>query len=204
MAVAACVFAVMAGSVALGSSGAVARDTSMPEESVSATGISELIQKTIEVTTPSSAELKVLERSIVAGRIAEADYETSHRSYSKCMAASGFEPTYRKSSSGFYVELPYLHVQDPEALNAAMTKCSSSTTAITSLYRTQQANPNLVQDSRMVAVKCLQDNESVDSKYTAETFEKEWAASSFSFDADEVSNNDCLYGAGYAYFTFEE
>lgn len=175
----------------------------------------EMLQMATDTLEPSPLERTALESAAETGRIADQDYEAAHIRYVDCMTKEGFEPSFRKSSDGFYVELPYESVNDSSALDAATRQCSADTRVVESLYRIQQANPELqdtntmlqdvepklVTDSRTLAVQCLQRNGTVGAEYSAEEFEQDWIKDQFPFDADEVTNNDCLYGAGYAYFT---
>lgn len=202
-----CALVVVAGSVALGTSAASAggaEDLETASPSVAASGMPELIQINLNLADPAPAERKVLERSIQSGSIAAGDYENSHRTYTKCMTSNGFTPSFRKSPDGFYVELPYLKVSDFDALDAAVVRCSKDTKVLTSLYQVQKANPNLIKDSRLVAIRCLNGKGAVSAEYTVDDFEREWSTSTFSFDANETKNNDCLYGAGYAFFAMED
>jgi hypothetical protein len=148
-------------------------------------------------------EREVLERAIAVGRIDPADYEAAHIRFVQCMNQHDFQPTYRKTSDGLYVELPYLSISNQEVFDAANAKCSEDNVTVEILYRTQQANPDLWSDSRRVAVQCLMKRGFVEVGYTVDDFSRDLSGDTFPFNADEGEANGCLYGAGYAYFTVE-
>lgn len=165
-----------------------------------AKGMPELVQTYLDTMDLTPAERGVLERAKKEGRIAPADYRDAQSRYTGCMERNGFTPEFRESSYGFYVQLPFHNVSDQEALDAANIKCSRGMAAVDVLYRTQQANPKLLTDSRLVAVECLESSGFVDARYTADRFERDWLNDEFPFDATEPGPNDCLWGAGYGYF----
>ncbi|WP_341360896.1 hypothetical protein V5H98_07305 [Georgenia sp. M64] len=165
-----------------------------------AKGMPELIQTYLDSMDLTPAERGVLERSKKNGRIAPADYQDAQSRYAECMERSGFTPEFRESLYGFYVQLPFHDVSNQNALDAANVKCSRGMAAVDVLYRTQQANPKLLADSRLVAVECLESSGFVDGDYTVERFERDWLHDEFPFDASEPGPNDCLWGAGYGYF----
>ncbi|WP_334148885.1 hypothetical protein [Microbacterium sp.] len=148
-------------------------------------------------------EQKALNRTVESGAVSEEDYEANHQIYVECLNAAGFTPEFRQSSDGFYVQLPFRNVADSEQLDLALTDCATHTTAIDMIFRLQEANPQLLTDSRAVAVGCLADGGYVASSYSAEQFEQDWLSDDFPFDATEAGPNDCLWGAGYGYFAEE-
>lgn len=197
----ACLLACLTGSAVVGVSAVTARGAA---DHVEGTEMSETFQKAIDTLSPSQGEKEALRRAVATGRIDTADYEAAHSRYAQCMTTRGFAPAFRKSSGGFYVELPYLAVKDAAALDDATLECSMDTRVLEALYRLQQANPNLVTDSRLVAVQCLKREGAVGADYAAEEFQRDWSTHEFPFDPDHAAYNDCLYGAGYAYFTVNE
>jgi hypothetical protein len=179
------------------------QDSAGAEEQL-AGSLTELFRQALDNLNPSPVEREVLERAIIAGQIDPVDYEDAHIRYALCMTQHGFDPRFRKTSEGLYVELPYLFVDNQAALDAAVTKCSQGTSVVESLYQIQQANPDLLADQRLVAVRCLRARGFVDAAYTVEDFEKDRTVGKFPFDqyGDEEANN-CLWKAGYAYFEIE-
>lgn len=87
-----------------------------------ADNLPDLFREVIETLDPPPAEREVLERAISTGRIAPADYEAAHQQYVQCMIQEGFHPQFRKSSQGFYVDLPYT-AADRDALGTTETTC---------------------------------------------------------------------------------
>ena len=169
-----------------------------------ATGLPDLFAATAGSADLSSQERQVLDRATDAGRISASDYEDTNQRYRECMTERGFVPEFRKSSQGFYVQLPFRSVTDHDALDAAHIACTRDTMTVESLYRVQQANPDLLADSRLVAVQCLQVEGYLSDEYTARDFEHDWTQNQFPFDATEASANDCLWGAGYGYFVSDD
>jgi hypothetical protein len=122
----------------------------------------------------------------------------------RCFEESGYHNDYRKTSTGLYIELPRNIEEDEERYEAVYEVCMKDFLVIDSVYRIQQANPELLKDSRLVAVKCLTRAGYLSADYTVEDFEEDWNSEGFPFDPGEEAANDCLYGAGYAYFSLEE
>lgn len=102
------------------------------------------------------------------------------------------------------MQLPFRSVTDHDALDAAHIECTRDTVTVEALYRVQQANPDLLADSRQVAVQCLQVHGYLGDDYTVRDFERDWTQNQFPFDATEPGPNDCLWGAGYGYFASDE
>ncbi|WP_338747857.1 hypothetical protein [Janibacter alittae] len=142
--------------------------------------------------------------ALADGRIDPKENAQAHRRYADCMTESGYTPRFRESTDGLYVELPYLTVGDPARLDAAVRDCSVGTAMVSALYRIQLFNPRGLSDSRLVAVQCLAKEGLVSSTYSAEEFERNLIADKFPFDATAPEANDCLYGAGYAYFALDK
>lgn len=194
--------AVLGGSALLGISSATANQDQAfhPAESASKPGgIQALVNERAASGALAKAETEVLKRSAKVGKIAKSDYSKAHNSYAKCMAAEGYKPSFRESSKGYMIELPYENV-DPKSVDIAMSNCSAGNQEVRSLYRLQEANPQLLTDSRVVAVECLQNIGAVDTSYSPEQFERDWNGASYPFDPMANANNDCLYDAGYALF----
>lgn len=162
-------------------------------------GIKSLIQERSASDSLSKTEAEVLKRSAKAGEVSKSDYAKAHSNYAKCMTAEGYKPSFRESSKGYMIELPYENV-DPKGVDKAMSNCSTDTQEIRGLYRLQEANPQLLTDSRVVAVECLQNIGAVDAGYSPEQFEHDWNSSDYPFDPMVNANNDCMYDAGYALF----
>lgn len=165
-------------------------------------GLEGVFQTAVEKVEPSGSERRALDSAIKNGRIAPAAYEQAHRKYVNCMEKQGYNPEFRKTSDGLYMELPYQEVS--EALDAATIDCAKGTATLTALYHIQQANPGALSDQRQVAVKCLTEGGFVKAGYTASEFESDQLMGRFSFDPAASGPNDCLYGAGYAYFDMDQ
>lgn len=163
-----------------------------------------MYQVALEGTDPSAPTYEMLEKATTEGEISVSDYETVHEEYAQCIRDNGFDPSFRKTDDGVYVELPYTNVKDAEALDRVVIACSADAGAIEALYNVQVSNPGALLDGRAVAVDCLAEKGYVDSGYSAEQFEHDLSADTFPFDPVAVGANDCLYGAGYAYFDLDQ
>ncbi|MDR1078921.1 MAG: hypothetical protein LBL55_09750 [Propionibacteriaceae bacterium] len=170
--------------------------------------LTELFHMGLDTMNPSEVEREAIERAIIAGRIDSADYEAAHVRYVQCMARHGYQPTFRKTAEGLYIELPDLAVDDFTASDMAHTDCYGDNRVIGALYRMQQSNPDLLADYRLLAIQCLKKGGFVDAGYTVEDFERDQevsqrnpATDGFPFDPYEDGPSDCLYVAGYAYFS---
>ena len=159
----------------------------------------ELFQKALDTLPATQAEREVIQRAIVTGRIDSADYEAFHLGYVQCLEQHGFDPPFRKTPEGYYIELPFAP-GDPDASTNAHDECIKQMAVIDVLYRAQQGNPELLADSRLQAVRCLQKYGYLGSDYTAEDFDRDKSADTFPFDKYEEQPNNCLYLAGYAYW----
>lgn len=190
--------AVIGGSVFIGITAAGASGT--PSNiTFQSGGIEKLIKDRASAPGLSGGEKEILAEASRTGHISETAYDQAHNQYAACMTEKGFSPSFRQSSKGYMIELPYENVE-PAALDKATTECANGTNEIRGLYRLQVANPQLIIDSRVVAVNCLQSVGTVDGSYTAERFEQDWHNSDYPFDPMDNKNNDCLYDAGYALF----
>ena len=158
-----------------------------------------LCQKALDTLNPSPVERQVIERALTTGRLDPADYEAAHIRYVQCMAERGFNPPFRKTPAGLYIELPY-EPGDMTKRDEADSECSADTVIVSSLFRVQQANPDLLSDPRLVAVRCLRREGLITLDYSVDDLDRDKAANAFPFDQYEETANNCLYEAGYAYF----
>ncbi|MDR0849072.1 MAG: hypothetical protein LBN10_08575 [Propionibacteriaceae bacterium] len=198
-------------SLLLGLTGCAASEPEAPVTDARIAGsLQELFQMALDTTNPSEVERVAIENAIVSGRIDPVDYEAAHVRYVQCMVERGYEPSFRKTGEGVYIELPIRVGETEEAQEAYDTAdidCAQGTMVISSLYRIQQSNPDLLSDQRLVAIRCLRKGGYVDVGYTVDDFDRdrgERGEPTFPFDVYEDGPNDCLYGAGYAYFTIDE
>lgn len=190
----------LAGGLAAAGLGGMAASASVGTTAAHATfkgGLQGVFQAAIDTVDPSGSERGVLESAVKNGRIAPAAYEQAHLRYENCMIKRGFEPKFRKTSDGLYMEMPYQEVST--ALDAATIACSKGTSTLTALYHIQQANPDALTDQRQVAVECLSAGGFVEAGYTSGKFESDQSKGQFPFDPVAIGPNDCLYGAGYSY-----
>jgi hypothetical protein len=170
----------------------------------------EYYQKYLDTFELSDFDKEVLNRAIQSGRIATEDYEDAHAHYASCLTSAGFQPSFRKTPAGLYIELPYARVKDQEALDQAHDSCSEPIALIDALYALQQSNPDLLADWSLVAVNCLRAAGVIDETYTVEDFKRDDKAGltsdapGFPFDVYEESANNCLWQSGRAYFTIDE
>ncbi|GAA2535348.1 hypothetical protein GCM10009860_14650 [Microbacterium mitrae] len=160
----------------------------------------ERIETLLELPGLSEREVSVLSEAAKTGEISIEAYEATHAEYARCVSDLGFKPEFRKADKGFYVELPYRDVVDPEGLDKAVISCSQDSDAIYSLFTTQQMNPTMEVDARIVAIQCLSEIGSVPEGYSPDQFWSDYKAMEFPFPQYEARNNDCMYGAGFAAF----
>ncbi|MDR1387934.1 MAG: hypothetical protein LBJ44_10210 [Propionibacteriaceae bacterium] len=178
----------------------------IPEPSPEATdqrladSLPELFQLGLDTMDPSPEEREEIERAIVAGRIDPADYNVSRLRYVSCMEQRGYQPAYRITSDGLYIELPDTSEDDQSALNAAMSECSYGFSVMDVLYRIQQTNPDLLADYRLLAVRCLIEGGFVDADYTVEDLDRNIEMGMFPFNRYVGRASECLYAAGYTSF----
>jgi hypothetical protein len=193
------------GMLAACSSGPNSTESDSSGESRLASSLSDLFRQSLSIEgldTPTEAR-EAINRAIVSGKIDALDYEAEHDRYSQCMTDNGYPPSFRKTDVGIYVELPYVDVDDQNRLDEAHSTCTSQETILSQLYRIQQANPDLLSDSRQVVVNCLRNGGWVDDDYTAEQFGDNEAMNSFPFDVYDSGINDCLSSSGYLHFQLE-
>lgn len=163
-------------------------------------GLPALYDSALQVTDADSPTYEMLETAAEAGRLSTSDYERAHVIYESCIRDAGFTPSFRKTATGLYVELPYTDVTDADALDAAVVDCSAKSATVEALYKIQVSNPEVVLDQRVVAVDCLVAAGAVKSGYSAEQFDADMKRDTRPFDVSDMVVNDCLYGAGYAVF----
>jgi hypothetical protein len=114
------------------------------------------------------------------------------------MAQYGFQPPFRKTPEGIYLQQPYAP-GDLDAENEARDECMQDCDDIFDLFTTQQTNPDLYVDQRLVAVQCLELHGFVFKGYSTKDFERDRLADTFPFDKYEIGANNCLWAAGYVY-----
>ncbi|MDR0849070.1 MAG: hypothetical protein LBN10_08565 [Propionibacteriaceae bacterium] len=192
-------------------SGCVASEPEGPVTDARIAGsLQELFQMALDTMNPSEVERVAIENAIVSGRIDSADYEAAHVRFVQCMVQQGYEPPFRKTAEGVYIMLPFFVGETQEAQEAfdtVLIDCSQDNMVIDVLYRMQQSNPDLLSDQRLVAIQCLKKGGFVDVGYTVDDFDRDrgnGGEPTFPFDVYEDGPNDCLYGAGYAYFKITE
>lgn len=183
-----------------GIAAAAASVTPAPEPETYGGGLPALYEAALQAEDLGSPTYEMLERAVSDGAVSSADYESAHLMYESCLLDQGIVPSFRKTGTGLYVELPYTNVKDVEALDQAVMGCSAKTGPVTTLYNVQVSNPEVILDQRVVAVECLADAGYVDPDYSPDRFETDLKADTLPFDTQEIGANDCLYGAGYAIF----
>lgn len=158
----------------------------------------------------STFEREVLTRAKQTGRIGAADYETAHSREAQCMAAQGYDITYKKLPNGLYKNTPHLPTttdnakaqSQADALMNASAECAKGVTmVIEALYTVQQGNPDLFADPYEAAVQCLRKAGLVPGDYTAQTFAAQYEKSlqQAPFDPNSDTAQACLTGAGIAF-----
>jgi hypothetical protein len=70
-----------------------------------ADSLTALFQKALDTLQPSPIEREAIEHALTTGRIDPVDYEAAHIRYVQCMAQHGFDPSFRKTPEGLYIEL---------------------------------------------------------------------------------------------------
>jgi hypothetical protein len=161
----------------------------------------ELFQQVLDTSDPSPIEREAIERAILSGKIDPADYEAAHVRYTQCMIRQGFEPQFRKTPEGYYINLGWVEVAGDNGLDQHW-QCLDDNGVLDSLFRYQQGNPDLLADQRLVAIRCLRGQGLIDAGYTVDDFDRDWNGgleSSFPFDVYEPSANNCMYYAGYVF-----
>lgn len=165
-----------------------------------------LVRQFLDGDRLSTLEKEVLERAEKTGQIEAADYEEAYNHLRRCMATRSLTLPVSKLRSGLY------EVTTPDSLQGAEIdkwdqqyyECSDGTIkVIETLYRAQQANPDLLSDGAQVAVSCLIRSGHLPADYTRDRFEKltreRGDRDSFPFDLDDPDVKSCLNGAGYAF-----
>lgn len=169
--------------------------------------LTELFQQTLDMDTGevSPIEREAIERAIATGRIDTLDYEAAHVRYAQCMIGNGFEPQFRKTPEGYYINLG-LDNNGRDDDMATHWECMKDNAILDQLFRFQQGNPELFADQRLVAIQCLRGVGLIDARYTVDDFERDInyvGDSTFPFsEYDEVANN-CLFYAGYAFYQID-
>jgi hypothetical protein len=163
----------------------------------------------------SAFEREVLTRAKQNGRITTADYETAHAKEASCMAAAGYNITYKKLPNGLYKNTPHLPPTtdnkkaqaQADAMMTASAECAKGVSMIIeALYTAQQGNPDLFADPFTAAVQCLRKAGLVPGDYTAETLSEQYEKSfqQAPFDPNADAAQACLTGAGIAFASSPE
>ncbi len=136
---------------------------------------SDLVTVALDDTSLQDFDREVLQRAKSTGHIAQADYDEAFDRFAQCMERAGEPVMLTKLSNGLYKEKP-LALSDGETLESALSvldECSAGTTGvISSLYKIQQGNPELLADAYAVAHNCLKAKGLVDSEFTLEELRK--------------------------------
>lgn len=177
-----------------------------PPDGKLAASFQDLLERELNRPSLSDFERDVLRRSVEAGRVAAEDYEEANSRFLACMEASGFTVTATKRPSGLYertVEVP----QDATGsafgrryLTAVRTCSLGVLIVIESLYRVQQANPDLLSDRFEVAARGLVAIGAVAAGYTGRDFAADlrtrFADAPYAVSTPQV--HACLMDAGFA------
>ncbi|MEU0488111.1 hypothetical protein ABZ249_02705 [Nocardiopsis sp. NPDC006139] len=157
-------------------------------------------------------EQEVLDRAIEEGGVTQEDYEEAFNRYTECAEAAGLRETYTKLPNGLYQLTDWEVDADPRdqeayeaATNAHMetsADCAEGTILlIESAYSLQLGNPEGIEDPRLAAIQCLEDEGIVEpDSYTPEEFDEdlENVFADAPFDPSDEAANLCLYMAGFA------
>lgn len=177
------------------------RPTSTGEE-VLAGSMTELFAQYLDDESLSDFERDVLERAAETGTIPQADYDEAFTRYQQCVSDLGYTETWTQLPSGVYqVTPPVLDSQEATDRYAEQTtECATGTIMVVeALFNQQQVNPDLLSDSRAVAVDCLLEGGFVDGSYTVEDFDRDLEIPpEASFDVSDPVANACLSSAGYS------
>lgn len=151
----------------------------------------------------SAFERQTLERAVTTGAIAQADYDEAFRRFGVCMADAGRPVALTRIAHGVLRlgNPPLQDAADLERYVGQLAACTDGTIGrIDGLFRVQQANPDLVADSSLPAIRCLIEAGAVDGSYGGADFERDVRGGFLqaSFDAMAPAANDCLYLAGYS------
>ncbi|WP_433674535.1 hypothetical protein [Microbacterium gorillae] len=178
--------------------------TAANAQNLTATTISSMAADALTLSNPSAAEIPTLRTALATGSIQHSDYEALHERYVQCVIDAGFDPQFRTTSHGVYVEMPYRDVGDTEKLNEATARCGAESATVQALFRAQQAGAKLTENPYETAISCLQQVGVVDASYSANQLAEDWSKDRMPFDASDLQSNDCLYEAGFAYFTIDD
>lgn len=177
------------------------QSTSTGDE-VLAGSMTELFAQYLDDETLSDFEREVLERAAETGAISQADYDEAFTQYQQCVSDLGYTETWTQLPSGVYQVTPPLfdsqEATDRYAEQA--TECATGTVMVVeALFNQQQVNPDLLSDSRAVAVDCLLEGGFVDGTYTVEDLDRDLETPpEASFDVSDPIANACLSSAGYS------
>jgi len=177
------------------------QSTSTGDE-VLAGSMTELFAQYLDGEALSDFEREVLERAAETGAISQADYDEAFTQYQQCVSDLGYTETWTQLPSGVYQVTPPLfdsqEATDRYAEQA--TECATGTVMVVeALFNQQQVNPDLLSESRAVAVDCLLEGGFVDGTYTVEDFDRDLETPpEASFDVSDPIANACLSSAGYS------
>ncbi|WP_156382619.1 hypothetical protein [Sanguibacter sp. Leaf3] len=171
-------------------------------DEVLAGSMTELFAQYLDSDTVSEFERDVLERAAETGTIPQADYDEAFTRYQQCVSDLGYTETWTKLPSGVnQVTPPLLDSQEAADRYAEQaTGCATGTIMlIEALFNQQQVNPDLLSDSRAVAVSCLLEGGIVDASYTVDDLDRDLEIPpEASFDVSDPAANACLSSAGYS------
>jgi hypothetical protein len=166
-----------------------------------------LFQRQLDKETLSDFERDVFTRAVATGRIDPADYEEAHRRYDLCLRDAGVELTYSKGSDGTYLIInPSTGPWSEDEFESIDYSCYHGVLPnVEALFHLQQNNPDLLADSREVAVRCLLKAGLVPSSYSVDDFGRDADGVSpyeppfmnAPFDGQDPVAVQCLRGAGY-------
>jgi hypothetical protein len=165
--------------------------------------LTELFEQELQNSNLTDFEREVLQRASETGKISEPDYDEAFNRYEQCVSDLGYTDTWEKMPNGIYqITPPLLESQAAsEIYFDQANECATGTTmVIEALYTLQQANPNLLADSRLVAIQCLVSSGFVDPSYTVDDFDRDFNSQfqTAPYDVMDPEANLCLFGAGYA------
>jgi hypothetical protein len=171
---------------------------------VLASSLTELFRQHLE-TEDDPEVVAILERAVDVGEISQADYDSVHDGYARCMADLGYDLQFERRKNGALVETDF--PTDQEALDAFIDdsgSCSEQLASIESLFLVQQGNPDLLADPFDQASRCLVRAGLAPESYDGSRLESDVEsdeASPFPFDVDDAEAQECLENAGLAIAT---
>ena len=185
--------------------------TSSPEpvssnEARLAGSLTELFEQQL-ATTDDPVVQDMLRRAIATGEIPQADYDTAHELYARCMSDLGYEMTYERRKNGTQKAIPPLFgtEEDFESYADDSLDCSDQLAVIEALYLTQEGNPGLLSDPTTVVVQCLIHAGLAPSSYRDEDFTNDLeAGADFPFDTNGADAQDCFSRGGFGIETGPE